>query len=163
MCRYTLIRRNWIRLVFRAHQITPKNIYNIDEKRIQLGEGCNNSSTLYFFDREDKYQYILKLGSLVLITVIEAVLCRQDPGSFQIYTSSGVTETENGRTNDTICHQWFNKVFLPFAKSRGDPTKIILLIFDGHSSHKTTKMSSLSLLTPTNMVTMISVPSIMYI
>ncbi|KIJ47649.1 hypothetical protein M422DRAFT_135040, partial [Sphaerobolus stellatus SS14] len=51
-----------------------------------------------------------------------------------------VTETENGWTNDMICHQWFGKVFLPFAKSHGDPTKPILLIIDGHGSHETTEM-----------------------
>jgi len=51
-----------------------------------------------------------------------------------------VTMTENRWTNDAICHQWFNKVFLPFVKNRGDKTKHILLIMDGHGSHETLEM-----------------------
>ncbi|KIJ47650.1 hypothetical protein M422DRAFT_136350, partial [Sphaerobolus stellatus SS14] len=58
--------------VIKAHQIPCTNIYNMDEKGIQLGGGRKNSSTLYFFDREDKSRYILKSDSLVMVTVIEA-------------------------------------------------------------------------------------------
>ncbi|KIJ34157.1 hypothetical protein M422DRAFT_118962, partial [Sphaerobolus stellatus SS14] len=141
-----------LKAIIAAHQIPPENIYNMDEKGIQLGGGRKNSSTLYFFNREDKSRYILKSDSLVLITVIEAV-CENGtlvPPGFILPQGSvvnwwdwdgfRVTETENGWTNDAICHQWFNKVFLPLAKSRGDPTKRILLILDGHSSHETTEM-----------------------
>ncbi|KIJ36561.1 hypothetical protein M422DRAFT_179275 [Sphaerobolus stellatus SS14] len=126
----------------------------MDEKGIQLGGGHKNSNTLYFFDKEDKSHYILKSDSLVLVTIIECactdgimvplgIILLQGSAEWvisHIQIILRVTETENGWTNDAICHQWFNKVFIPFAKSYSDPTKLILLIFDGHGSHEAPEM-----------------------
>ena len=39
-----------------------------------------------------------------------------------------------------ICKEWFNKNFVPAAKAHADPTKPILLIYDGHGSHSTLEM-----------------------
>ncbi|KIJ36261.1 hypothetical protein M422DRAFT_179711, partial [Sphaerobolus stellatus SS14] len=139
--------------IIEAYQILCCNAYNMDKKGIQLGGGHKNSNTLYFFDKENKSHYILKSDSLVLVTIIE---CACADGTMDV--SLGflakpmiivishiqiilrVTETENGWTDDAICYQWFNKVFIPFAKSHSDATKPIPLVFDDHGSHEALEM-----------------------
>jgi len=65
--------------IIQTHQIPQENIYNFDEKGIQLGGGRKNSNTLYFFDKEDRNHYILKSDSLVLVTIIEAACADGTP------------------------------------------------------------------------------------
>lgn len=46
-----------------------------------------------------------------------------------------VGTTDNGWTSESLCLDWFKTNFVPAATAHGDPTKPILLIYDGHSSH----------------------------
>lgn len=55
------------------HQIPWRNIYNMDEKGIQMGGGRKGTRTKYFFSRDDKMQYKLQVDDLQLVTVIEVV------------------------------------------------------------------------------------------
>ncbi|KIJ35422.1 hypothetical protein M422DRAFT_180840 [Sphaerobolus stellatus SS14] len=139
--------------IVRTHQIPQENIYNFNEKGVQLGGGHKNSSTLYFFDKEDRNNYIRKSDFLILFTIIEAacadgtplppafILPKGDLPEWWNWEGVGtVTVTDSGWTNDSICHQWFSKVFLPFAKGHGDQMKKILLILDRHGSHETIEM-----------------------
>ncbi|KIJ35150.1 hypothetical protein M422DRAFT_139398, partial [Sphaerobolus stellatus SS14] len=146
---------NKLEEIIEHYQIPRRNIYNMDEKGIQLGGGRKNSNTLYFFDKGDKSRYILKSDSLVLVTVIETacadgtmlppgfILPSGTPVAWWEWNGVGiVTETDNGWTCDAIGSQWFHKVFIPSAKAHSDPTKAIVLVLDGHGSHNTTEMVS---------------------
>jgi hypothetical protein len=50
----------------------------------------------------------------------------------------------NGWTNNFVCHQWFEKAFIPFATARNASGKPILLVSDGHQSHETPEMHELA-------------------
>src|SRR5204863_342733 len=56
--------------VIEMYDIPPKNIYNADEKGIQLGVG---KKVLAFFDQDQKDIYSVEDGDRELVTVIEAV------------------------------------------------------------------------------------------
>lgn len=58
--------------------------------------------------------------------------------------TNSVATSENGWTSDSLCEQWFEKSFIPQAKTRNTSGKPILLIFDGHGSHITNKMIELA-------------------
>ena len=60
-----------------------------------------------------------------------------------IYTPS-VGMSENGWTDDFLCTQWFKESFIPQATAHNTSTAPILLIYDGHGSHKTDEMWKLA-------------------
>jgi hypothetical protein len=66
--------------VINDYEIPPENIYNTDEKGIQLGRGKKASRTEHFFGKGDQHKYVLRSDSLVLITVIETVSATGDLG-----------------------------------------------------------------------------------
>ncbi|KAJ3983046.1 hypothetical protein F5890DRAFT_1398270, partial [Lentinula detonsa] len=49
------------------------NVYNMDEKGVQLGGGRKNSQEKYLFAQQDKMMYRMKSDNLQLITVIDCV------------------------------------------------------------------------------------------
>jgi hypothetical protein len=59
--------------VLKDKDIPWENVYNMDEKGIQLGGGQKNTQERYFFSREDKMMYRQKSDSLELVTVIDCV------------------------------------------------------------------------------------------
>ena len=54
-------------------RIPPENIYNEDEKGIQLGGGRKNLPLQYIFSKEDHDKYIVQLDSLILVMLLEAI------------------------------------------------------------------------------------------
>ncbi len=56
-----------------TYNIPWENVYNMDEKGIQLGGGRRGSQQKFFFSRDDKSKYKLKSDDLQLVTIIEAV------------------------------------------------------------------------------------------
>ena len=56
-----------------TYNIKPENLYNVDEKGLQLGGGRKNLSTQFIFSKMACKQYALRSDSLVLVTLIEAV------------------------------------------------------------------------------------------
>ena len=54
------------------YNIQIQNVYNFDEKGIQLGGGCKGMQRQYLWHPLEKFKYVRKSDSLVLITVIEA-------------------------------------------------------------------------------------------
>ncbi|KJA19577.1 hypothetical protein HYPSUDRAFT_143489 [Hypholoma sublateritium FD-334 SS-4] len=59
--------------IIKQHDIPWENVYNMDEKGIQLGGGRKGDATKYFFSREDQAKYQLKSDKLQLITIVEVV------------------------------------------------------------------------------------------
>lgn len=52
--------------------------------------------------------------------------------------------SETGWTDDFLCKQWLQKSFIPQATERNTSRKPILLIYDGHGSHDTLDVITLS-------------------
>jgi DDE superfamily endonuclease len=52
--------------------------------------------------------------------------------------------SENGWTDDFLCKEWLRKSFIPQATARNTSGKPILLIYDGHGSHDTLDVITLS-------------------
>jgi hypothetical protein len=50
-----------------------RNIYNTDEKWIQMGDGRKETCTRYFFARDDKMKYKLQSDELQLVTIIDII------------------------------------------------------------------------------------------
>ena len=54
-----------------------------------------------------------------------------------------IVTSPQGWTNNQICTDWFDRIFLPFAMDRNKTGAPILLNIDGHASHKTAEMQRL--------------------
>lgn len=65
------------------------------------------------------------------------MLCERLTLKFLTYR---VAVSENGWIDDFLALEWFEKVFIPFAKARNLSGKPILLIYDGHGSHTAHKI-----------------------
>jgi len=58
--------------VIRDNNIPWENIYNMDEKGIQLGGGWKGDGQKYFISHEERGFYVLRSANLKLVTVIES-------------------------------------------------------------------------------------------
>ncbi|KIJ43282.1 hypothetical protein M422DRAFT_170109 [Sphaerobolus stellatus SS14] len=148
--------------------IPTRNIFNFDEKGIQLGGGHKNIRTKYIFSATDVNRYVKKSDNLVLVTILECVSAvgKSCPPIFVLPKGSvrewvhaagvgGVVASENGWMDDTICVDWFERVFVPWAKTESDPTYPIIFISDRHGSHET---NTICLIAIQNHIKMISPP-----
>jgi hypothetical protein len=57
----------------KANNIPWRNVYNMDEKGIQMGGGRKGARTKYFFVKEDQMQYKMQSDDLQLVIVIDCV------------------------------------------------------------------------------------------
>src|SRR5882762_5227743 len=57
----------------KMHNISWENVYNVDEKGIQLGGGQKGSQEKLFYSQGQKIQLQVQSANLELITVIECV------------------------------------------------------------------------------------------
>jgi hypothetical protein len=58
---------------------------------------------------------------------------------------NSIAMSENGWTDDHLCVEWFRKTFIPQASIRNtSDARPILLIYDGHGSHDTSKLVELA-------------------
>ena len=63
-----------LKLLIVRQRISLENIYNEDEKGIQLGGGRKNLPLQYIFSKEDHDKYVMRSDSLLLVMLLEAVL-----------------------------------------------------------------------------------------
>ncbi|KAJ3561060.1 hypothetical protein NP233_g10428 [Leucocoprinus birnbaumii] len=144
--------------VLEEKNIPWENIYNMDEKGIQLGGGRKGSGMKYLFSRDERAKYVIRDGNLELVTIIESC-CADGTAIKPGFVFSGksidvdiedldpdisIATSPNGWTSDFLCTEWFKKSFIPQAQARGNPEYPILLIFDGHGSHVTDEMVDLA-------------------
>ena len=61
------------------NNIPWRNVYNMDEKGIQIGGGRKGTRTNYFFADNDKMKYKLQSDELQLIMVIETFVQMEQP------------------------------------------------------------------------------------
>jgi hypothetical protein len=64
---------HWFDKEIKDKHIPPSNIWNMDEKGIQLGGGRKGDGTQYLFARDQKHKVRLKSDNLELVTLIECV------------------------------------------------------------------------------------------
>jgi len=69
-----------LKKVIDKHNIPWENIYNMDEKGLQLGGGRKGDGQKYFYSREDRGNYKIRSAELELVTVIES--CCADGTAF---------------------------------------------------------------------------------
>ncbi|KDQ06448.1 hypothetical protein BOTBODRAFT_121535, partial [Botryobasidium botryosum FD-172 SS1] len=131
-----------------------ENVYNMDEKGLQLGGGRKGSKRKFLYSRTQREKARIKSDNLELVTVIEAVCCDGSapiqPGFvaqagdlgdwWNVLGVGSVAVTESGWTSDWVCGKWFEEVFIPQAQGRNTSGKPIVLLFDGHGSHVTSEM-----------------------
>ena len=81
------------------NNIPWRNLYNMDEKGIQMGGGWKGTRTKYFFATEDKMKYKLQSDKLQLVMVIQAIC------------ADGTAEIRPGFVfpGTTKHHEWFEE------------------------------------------------------
>jgi len=101
---YTAVNDHFIKLekVIKENNIPWENIYNMDEKGIQLGGGRKGDGRKYFFSREERGCYTIRSANLELVTVIES--CCADGTAFKpgfVFAGQSV-DVENIEVDDDI-------------------------------------------------------------
>ncbi|KAH9018843.1 DDE superfamily endonuclease-domain-containing protein [Lactarius pseudohatsudake] len=138
----------------KAHDIPWENVYNMDEKGIQLGGGRKFDNTKFLYSREQRNRVKLQNPNLELVTTIECVgadgsilkpgfiFCGKHVLHDGYFEEEGafVALSEKGWTSNYIGTQWFEKSFVPQATARNTTGNPILLIYDGHRSHETLEL-----------------------
>ena len=73
--------------------------------------------------------------------------CLINKGSAKsIISTNRIATTAKGWTDNNTCLEWFRKTFIPQATARREnPEETIILVMDGHESHKTPEMQRLAL------------------
>jgi hypothetical protein len=69
---YTAVHAHFelVKETIEENNIPWRNVYNMDEKGIQMGGGRKGTRTKYFFAADDKMKYKLQSDELQLMTVI---------------------------------------------------------------------------------------------
>ena len=67
--------------VIKDNDIPWENIYNMDEKGVQLGGGRKGDGRKYFYSREERGCYMIRSANLELVTIIES--CCADGTAFK--------------------------------------------------------------------------------
>ncbi|KIK77005.1 hypothetical protein PAXRUDRAFT_123848, partial [Paxillus rubicundulus Ve08.2h10] len=153
MFNFTIINHHFKLLdnFLKVEGIPWENVYNMDEKGIQLGgrRKCNN--TKYLYSRNQKVHVKIQSANLELVTVIKCI-CTDGSSLKPGFMFSGkdmlqeehfeedgllVALSPNGWTSDFIGQEWFEKSIVLQAKAWNTSGKSILLIYNGHKSHKT--------------------------
>ncbi|KAJ7112590.1 DDE superfamily endonuclease-domain-containing protein, partial [Mycena epipterygia] len=145
--------------IMEEKKIPWRNVYNMDEKGIQLGGGRKNRGVKYILSRQSKARYRSANSDLELVTIIECICAdgsAMKPGFVfkgKILQKQWFTEeakgagcvSENGWTDDNLTKDWFEKVFIPTAQARNITNNGMLLIWDGQRSHETMLVIELAL------------------
>ncbi|KAJ3484161.1 hypothetical protein NLJ89_g12004 [Agrocybe chaxingu] len=135
--------------VLTKYNIPVENIYNMDEKGIQLGVGKRIAAIV---DRDQKAVYNVEDGNCRLVTVIETVCAdgtalrpsvifqgkrtnlawgRDNP------CQASISHSPNGWTDQELGLKWLKNDFEPMSAARNKSNGYRLLILDGHNSHCT--------------------------
>jgi hypothetical protein len=149
-----------LKAVFDAHpDLPPQQIWNMDEKGLQLGGGRKRSKKYYHLrDLKKSKFYRIRSDNLELVTIIECVSPSglSVPPSFVLSTGptpalldletpiGAVATSPNGWTDNELGTEWFKQTFIPFATAHKVNNDPILLLLDGHDSHETDGLRELA-------------------
>ncbi|CAK5265843.1 unnamed protein product [Mycena citricolor] len=139
-----------LREVINKYQIKPANIYNMDEKGIQLGVA---GRIAFVVDRDQKNVQAIASGNRELVTILECIcadgtvlnpavvfqgLRRDNRWGQNNPCNASISLSPNGWTDQELGSLWLRKDFHPQTKQRlNNSDEYRLLILDGHNSHCT--------------------------
>ncbi|KAF8586486.1 hypothetical protein K439DRAFT_1646254 [Ramaria rubella] len=133
--------------VIDKYRILLANIYNWDEKGIQLGRGCKGLQGHYVFGVEDREQYVAHSDSVELVLLLEAMSVDRlyIPPTFVVpklvppgWPLIFFTDWASLTSVDSV--RWFLEIFIPHVSTRNISGEWVLLTFDRHHSHETPEM-----------------------
>jgi hypothetical protein len=81
-----------LRTVLEENNIPWRNVYNMDEKGIQVGGGRKNSREKFFFAQSDKMMYQKRSDNLQLVTVIDCICADGTAEIRPAFVFSGMTK-----------------------------------------------------------------------
>jgi len=131
--------------------LSPEHIWNMDEKGIQFGGGRKHSKKYYHLRSLKKSKfYRICSDNLELMTIIECISPSglSVPPSFVLSSGcvpsfpglsskiSVIVMSPNSWTDNEIGTAWFAETFIPFANGHKVSNAPIMLLLDGHNSHK---------------------------
>ena len=151
--------------VIKEHDILPENIYNMDEKGIQLGIGAKITAMV---DHSQKSVYSIEDGNRELVTIIECICAdgsilhpsvifqglrrssewgRNNPCNARFVPmqfkrhwphtfADSISVSPNGWTDQQLGIAWLQNDFDPATREKA-AGQYRLLILDGHNSHCT--------------------------
>jgi len=93
----------------KEYNILPGNMYNMDEKGVQLGIGAK---VTVMVDRDQKTAYSIEDGNQELVTVIEAICADGSILHPSIIFQGKQRNSEWGRNNPSNARYWFTYVFI---------------------------------------------------
>lgn len=131
--------KNW-EDVCKEFDIPRENIWNMDEKAIQLGGGRRGSNRKFFFGVAQEQLYKIKSDDLKMVTVIECV------------SAAGVAMEPTFISPSPDVGYWWDidgvaayvNVFIPKSTALNTTGKPIILLLDGHQSHVSDAMKQLA-------------------
>ncbi|KAF5327341.1 hypothetical protein D9619_003974 [Psilocybe cf. subviscida] len=118
--------------VITEYSIDKRNIYNMDEKGVQLGKGLRVAAIV---DRDQKDVYSVENGSREPVTIIETICADGSALHPTVIYQGGWTDQELGSL-------WMQRDFEPATQERMEANGCDgyrLLILDSHNSHCTYK------------------------
>ena len=149
-----------LRAIYDAYpDLLPQHVWNIDEKGLQLGGGCKQLKKIFCLKslKQSKFYWIC-LDNLELVTIIKCI----SPASLLIPPAfilaqgptpalpnldipiGAVSISPNGWTDNKLSLKWFKETFIPFASAHKINDAPILLLVDGHDSHKTDNLQKIA-------------------
>ncbi|EJD05306.1 DDE-domain-containing protein, partial [Fomitiporia mediterranea MF3/22] len=131
-----------------SYHIKPSNIYNMDEKGVQMGLA---GKTRVLVDRDQKTVSQIEDGNKELVTIVECI-CTDGTVLKPLFIMKGartspswgmnnpihahIASSQNGWTDQELGSLWLEKVFHPESlRKLESPDEYRLLILDGHNSH----------------------------
>ncbi|KAF9224549.1 DDE-domain-containing protein, partial [Gyrodon lividus] len=135
-----------LRELVAEYSILMENIYNMDEKGIQLGIGAfidRDQATVYNIEHASSLQSsrLFALMELALLppSVIYQGACRDFEWSQNNPCHASVSHSPKGWTDQELGLKWLQKDFKPQTAQQNQSDGYRLLILDGHNSHGTYK------------------------
>src|SRR5216683_5488868 len=131
--------------------LPPEHVWNMDEKGVQFGGGRKHSKKYYHLRSLKKSKfYRIHSDNLELMTVIESISPSglSVPPSFILSSRpfpslpdlsskiAAIATSPNGWTDNKIGTAWFTETFILFANDHKVADVPIILLLDGHNSHK---------------------------
>jgi hypothetical protein len=161
--------RDTLEELLERYNIQPWNLYNMDEKGIQLGMGQRVRA---FVDRDQKCVFQVEDGDRELVTIIECISAdghairpsvvfkgarrnmewgRDNPCQARSVISletpldadlNSISHSPKGWTDQELGSAWLERDFEPATAKRNQTQGYRLLILDGHNSHTTYQFCS---------------------
>jgi DDE superfamily endonuclease len=147
---------NLLKVIYDVYpNLLPEHIWNMDEKGLQLSRGHKQTKKYFHLEslKRSKFYWVCS-DSLELIMIIECIspaglstppVFILSQGPIPVLSDladliGAVAISPNGWTDNALGLEWFKQTFIPFATAHKLNNNPILLLLNGHNSHKTDKL-----------------------